>query len=97
MQATHSQLYFSGFCFSPSSRIIKVGGALLAIKAGPTQDAWQVTVSSNLADFNFHTTITCLLHALLFVDDVIILLMNYVHIHYFAVTKLAIIELLSMY
>ena len=32
------------------------------------------------------TTITCILHALLFVDNVITLIVNYVHINYFAIT-----------
>ena len=41
--------------------MIKVGGALLTITAGLTiaQDAWQVTITSDTPDFNFHTTITC--------------------------------------
>ena len=54
------------------------------VRWSPT--AWQVTITSDTPDFNFHTAINCVLHALLFVDSVITLIMNYVHIHYFAVT-----------
>ena len=80
--------------------MIKVGGALLAITAGPTHLPKTLVRSQSAPiwlTFNFHTTITCLLNALLFVDNVITLIMNYVHTHYFAVTKLGIIKLLSMY
>ena len=69
--------------------MIEVGGTLLTITAGPTELPKMLGRSQSplirLHDFNFHM-ITCLLHVLLFVDNVITLIMNYVHIHYFAVT-----------
>ena len=91
--AAHSQLYFSvwnDFSFSPSSRMIKVGRAQLTIIAGPT-DAWQVTVPSNMADLTStqQLPVFCMHCCLSIMSS---LIMNYVHIHYSAVTKLAIIK-----